>query len=69
MGTHPKWWRRPRTFSWSISMAQPCEKFAEKIGGLKKFGKPIVCNEDDKTGVLGRASRTPSASPTVPRGD
>ncbi|MBN2325579.1 MAG: hypothetical protein JXR73_00395 [Candidatus Omnitrophica bacterium] len=28
----------------------PVDKIPERIGVLKKFGKPIVCNEDDKIG-------------------
>jgi hypothetical protein len=30
--------------------------YAEKINFLKKYGKPIVCNEDDKTGKEGAAA-------------
>jgi len=30
--------------------------YAEKINLLKKYGKPIVCNEDDKTGKVGAAA-------------
>ncbi|MEX2514390.1 MAG: hypothetical protein WD398_15915 [Cyclobacteriaceae bacterium] len=32
------------------------EDYAEKINPLKKYGKPIVCNEDDKTGKEGAAA-------------
>ncbi len=28
----------------------PVEKIPERIAALRKFGKPIACNEDDKTG-------------------
>jgi len=28
----------------------PVQEIPERIQALKKFGKPIVCNEDDKTG-------------------
>jgi hypothetical protein len=28
----------------------PVDKIPERIAALRKFGKPIVCNEDDKTG-------------------
>ncbi|MBI4584894.1 MAG: serine hydrolase [Planctomycetes bacterium] len=31
----------------------PLEKIPERIAALRKFGKPIVCNEDEKTGELG----------------
>jgi len=31
----------------------PLDKIPERIGVLKKFGKPIVCNEDDKPGARG----------------
>jgi len=30
----------------------PVEEIPERIAALKRFGKPIVCNEDDKTGVV-----------------
>jgi len=30
--------------------------YPEKINSLKKYGKPIVCNEDDKTGKEGAAA-------------
>ncbi len=29
------------------------EDYKSKISGLKKSGKPVVCNEDDKTGLAG----------------
>ncbi|MEX2567797.1 MAG: hypothetical protein WD431_17755 [Cyclobacteriaceae bacterium] len=32
------------------------EDYAEKINPLKKYGKPIVCNEDDKIGKEGAAA-------------
>jgi len=28
----------------------PVDKIAARIAALRKYGKPIVCNEDDKTG-------------------
>lgn len=31
----------------------PLEKYGERIGVLKKTGKPVICNEDDKTGEEG----------------
>lgn len=35
----------------------PVEAIPQRIAALKKFGKPIVCNEDDKTGeVAARAA-------------
>ncbi len=30
----------------------PVEEIPERIAALKRFGKPIVCNEDDKTGSV-----------------
>jgi len=30
----------------------PVEEIPERIAALKRFGKPIVCNEDDKTGAV-----------------
>ncbi|MGC9326395.1 MAG: hypothetical protein ACP5I1_02060, partial [Candidatus Hinthialibacter sp.] len=38
----------------------PVGQIPERINALKKFGKPIVCNEDDKTGE--RAARAMEAS-------
>jgi len=32
------------------------EDYTDKINSLKKYGKPIVCNEDDKTGKEGAAA-------------
>lgn len=34
----------------------PTEQIQAKIQALKKYGKPIVCNEDDKTGQKGAAA-------------
>ena len=38
----------------------PVDQIPERIERLKRFGKPIVCNEDDKTGD--KAARAASAS-------
>ena len=32
------------------------EKYGERINALKKSGKPVICNEDDKTGKEGAAA-------------
>ena len=29
------------------------EDYADKIKAVKKYGKPVICNEDDKTGIEG----------------
>jgi len=34
----------------------PVEEIAERVEALRKYGKPIVCNEDDKVGVEGAKS-------------
>ncbi|MCC2683778.1 MAG: beta-lactam binding protein AmpH [Paenibacillaceae bacterium] len=34
----------------------PVELYAERIAALKPYGKPVLCNEDDKTGVVGAAA-------------
>jgi CubicO group peptidase (beta-lactamase class C family) len=34
----------------------PVALIPERLAALKRFGKPIVCNEDDKTGALGAAA-------------
>ncbi len=34
----------------------PVEKIPERLAALKRFGKPIVCNEDDKTGASAAAA-------------
>src|SRR3546814_16157031 len=31
----------------------PTEKIPERVGDARTYGKPVVCNEDDKTGALG----------------
>jgi len=31
----------------------PLDKIPERIAALKEFGKPVVCNEDDKPGARG----------------
>ncbi|MFQ6048476.1 MAG: hypothetical protein ACE5K7_03845, partial [Phycisphaerae bacterium] len=31
----------------------PLEAIGDRIGALKRFGKPVVCNEDDKPGKDG----------------
>lgn len=31
----------------------PIDNYPSKIGKLKKYGKPVVCNEDDKKGASG----------------
>ena len=33
------------------------KKIPARIAALKKYGKPIVCNEDDKTGDAGALPR------------
>jgi hypothetical protein len=32
------------------------DKYGERINALKKSGKPVICNEDDKTGKDGAAA-------------
>jgi hypothetical protein len=32
------------------------DKYGERINALKKSGKPVICNEDDKTGKEGAAA-------------
>ncbi|MBN1108543.1 MAG: serine hydrolase [Bacteroidales bacterium] len=34
----------------------PLGKYAERINALRGFGKPVICNEDDKTGKEGAAA-------------
>ena len=45
----------------------PLDDIPARIAGLRRFGKPIVCNEDQKTGEAGRGPRS-CACRTAPRG-
>ena len=40
----------------------PVEKIPARVATLKKFGKPIVCNEDDKTGADAAAAMQASVA-------